>query len=185
MHEPTEDEPYLLRAFRRKDRAAFDALFARHAPGVFAFTRRQTGSCDDAEEIVTETFAAAFASAPGFLGRARLKTYLLAIARRRVLDRVRRPRVSTERLDDSLALASEQLADRPVLAAIALQSALTALDPAQREAFLLVVAQGLTYIEAASVVKTPVGTVKWRVSEATRKLRAHLESLEEEERNLR
>ncbi len=177
---PDESDSHLLPAFRRRDRKAFDRLFARHAPGVFTFVQRLTGSCEDAEEIVTETFLAAYQSAPRFLGRARLSTYLLSIARRRVLDRVRRPSVPTELLGEvySLSVGTE----RSVLAAMTLQSALSTLDPAQREAFLLVVGQGLTYAEAARVQSAPMGTVKWRVSEATRRLRAFLETLEEEVR---
>ena len=172
---PDEDSR-LLRAFRLRDRAAFDALFARHAPGVFAFARRQTGSCDDAEEIVTETFLAAYSSAPGFLGRARLATWLLAIARRRVLDRVRQKRVATERLPEGeKPLPSPHSTESQALASVALEAALARLDAPLREAFLLVVAHGLTYRDAAGVVKAPVGTVKWRVHEATRRLRFYLE----------
>jgi DNA-directed RNA polymerase specialized sigma24 family protein len=50
-----ESDSDLLRAFQRRERDAFDVLFSHHAPGVFSFARRLTGSCDDAEEIVTET----------------------------------------------------------------------------------------------------------------------------------
>ena len=171
-----DDDSRLLRAFQRRERPAFDALFARHAPGVFAFARHLTGSCEEAEEIVSETFSAAFVSAPRYLGRSRLSTWLLAIARRRVLDRVRQKRVPTERLlEDEKPLPSPHSTESQALASVALQAALARLDAPLKEAFLLVVGRGLTYREAAIVTKSPVGTVKWRIHEATRRLRIYLE----------
>ncbi len=172
---PEENEPRLLAAFRRRERPAFDTLFARHAPGIFAFARRQTGSCEDAEEIVTETFAAAFVAAPQFLGRARLTTWLLTIARRRIQDRVRKGKLTTEPLTEQPLTSPAAPLENTALATVAIEAALAQLDSAKREAFLLVVAQGLTYQEAARVLKAPTGTVKWRVHEATRFLRTYLE----------
>jgi DNA-directed RNA polymerase specialized sigma24 family protein len=40
-----------------------------------------------------------------------------------------------------------------------------------REALLLVAGQGMTYKEAAALMDEPVGTVKWRVHEATKRMR--------------
>ena len=69
-------------------------------------------------------------------------------------------------------------------ASIALQSALQELAPAFREAFLLVAAQGLTHREAAEVLERPLGTVKWQVAEATKRLRVFLQAQEEETETL-
>ena len=53
----------------------------------------------------------------------------------------------------------------------ALERALRRLPEDQREAILLTKVQGLTCAEAAEVVGSPVGTVKWRVSEGLKTLR--------------
>jgi RNA polymerase sigma-70 factor, ECF subfamily len=44
----------------------------------------------------------------------------------------------------------------------------------------LVLAQGLTYREAAEVLNIPIGTLKWRVAEASKRLRVILSEEEEE-----
>ena len=64
--------------------------------------------------------------------------------------------------------------------ALTMETALAKLDAPAREALLLVVSQGLTYREAADVMEEPVGTTKWRVSQATRKMAALLNAVEEE-----
>jgi DNA-directed RNA polymerase specialized sigma24 family protein len=61
---------------------------------------------------------------------------------------------------------------------VVLDQALQMLDEPFREALLLVHSQGLTYREAAELRGEPVGTVKWRVSEAARRLRQILTTLD-------
>jgi DNA-directed RNA polymerase specialized sigma24 family protein len=65
-----------------------------------------------------------------------------------------------------------------VVHSLVVGEALAALPPPFRAALLLVFSQGLTYREAAEVLGEPVGTIKWRVSEATRRVRRHLEAME-------
>ena len=49
------------------------------------------------------------------------------------------------------------------------------LPRAHRDALLLVATQELTYAEAAALLDVPVGTVKWRVSDARRLLRERMQ----------
>lgn len=55
-----------------------------------------------------------------------------------------------------------------------LRTALDRLDPAQREALLLIVVEGLSYESAAAIIGCPPGTVKSRVSRARERLAAEL-----------
>ena len=55
-----------------------------------------------------------------------------------------------------------------------LRTALDRLDPAQREALLLIVVEGLSYESAAAIIGCPSGTVKSRVSRARERLAAEL-----------
>lgn len=174
------DEPELTRAFCQGERAAFDTLFARYAGRVFAFAHRLSGCRSDAEELTQETFVAAFRSAPAFRGDARLLTWLLGIALRRFRDTRRgAPRPVLVELDGHEP--SPKNVENEALAGIALHRALARLDVPLREAFLLVAAQGLTHREAANVLGAPVGTIKWRVAEATRRLRVLLSEDDAEE----
>lgn len=172
------DDQKLVTAFRAGDNAAFDALYGQHAGRVFAFAQSLTGSRADAEDLTQETFVAAFRGRERFRGQSRLLTWLLGIALRRWRDRQRNPPPSPFACvppgqDDGMA--------ERVVAGIAYAQALDGLDEPLREAFLLVAVQGLTHREAAELVRRPVGTVKWRVAEAVRRLRTALTETKQKE----
>jgi RNA polymerase sigma-70 factor (ECF subfamily) len=61
-----------------------------------------------------------------------------------------------------------------------LEQAVVALEPAQREAFLLVVVVGLSYQEVAAITGAPVGTVASRVFRARTQLAVALGAQEED-----
>jgi RNA polymerase sigma-70 factor, ECF subfamily len=63
---------------------------------------------------------------------------------------------------------------------IVLEQALAELPEAQQTAILLVLVRGLTYKEAGAALGEPEGTIKWRVSEASKKLRLILTKMEQE-----
>ena len=184
------EESKLVAAFRRGDAAAFDTLYRRHAGRVMAFARRLTGSGQDAEDLTQEVFVAAFRGLERFEGRSTLLSWLLGIAVRKRRDQARRRAPDSlpgaDHLDSFDApMSSVRMEDR-ILDSIALDRALAALDEPMREAFLLVAAQGLTHKEAAAILERPIGTVKWRVAEASRRLREALgERLEREADDVR
>ena len=55
--------------------------------------------------------------------------------------------------------------------------AIDALSPKLRDALLLAQSGDYAYAEVAAMLKVPVGTVKWRVSEARRQVRQRLSAL--------
>jgi RNA polymerase sigma-70 factor, ECF subfamily len=175
---PAPDDAELLRRFRHKERAAFDLLYDRYAGRVLAFAVQLTGSRADGEDLTQETFLAAFRSAGSFRGDARLLTWLLAIAVRRHRDARRRPRLFQAELREGTDApdrpAGASSVESAALSSVAFRDAVGGLDENLREVFLLVAAQGLTQAEAATVLGIPLGTVKWRAAEATKRLRAAL-----------
>jgi RNA polymerase sigma-70 factor (ECF subfamily) len=178
------NEVELERGIREDDAGAFDALYQSFGARVLGFALRLSGNRTEAEDLVQEVFVAAYVARAQYRGRARLLTWLLGIAARRWRDRcrydARRPtaREGEERGAEGSA-PSVRLEER-VVETVVLDQALAALDTPFREALLLVHSQGLSYREAAEALGVPVGTVKWRVFEATRRLRRHLEILEAE-----
>ena len=169
------------------DHAAFDALFERHAAQMLGFLLPLTGSRAEAEDLVQEVFLAAYRAHASFQGRAKPISWLLGIAVRRWRDCGRRGRLEILALDDNNAAGEHErnfprqtAVDTQVLDAMTLSQALSALTPPFRAALLLVASQGFTYREAADILEEPVGTVKWRVSEASRRMRALLTAGEEE-----
>jgi RNA polymerase sigma-70 factor (ECF subfamily) len=151
----------------------FDQLYAELGPRVLGYLLRLTGSRAEAEDLVQETFLAAYTGRATYRGRSLPLAWLLGIARRRWRDQRRHPEPEPAVLSEH-ALAGETERDsleERVARSASLEAALARLAPPLRECLLLVVVQGLTYREAATVTGEPVGTVKWRVHEANRALR--------------
>ena len=181
----------LIAGIRAGDPQAFRRLYDTYADRVMGFVLRLTGSRTETEDIVQEVFVAAYASRASFQGRSQLLTWLLGIASRLWRDRCRQRTPQTTTLfaeevaegtasHDAAVLFSPRSLETDVINALTLADALARLEPLFREALLLVASQGLTYREAAEIMDEPIGTVKWRVAQATRRMSRLLDAVEEE-----
>ena len=147
----------------------------------------------EAEEAAQEAWMAAWQRLEGFRGDASFKTWVTAIAWRKALDRRRAVVTWLRRLapaardhnDGSVDVAAlpdtrtgdaqGRLLDREARSRIG--RALRGLPRAQRDCLLLAAGGELTYEEIGAVLGMPVGSVKWRVSEARKRLRVRMEGL--------
>ncbi|WP_067177742.1 sigma-70 family RNA polymerase sigma factor [Microtetraspora niveoalba] len=146
-------------------------------PDVLRFLVHLTDA-QSAEDLTQETFVRVLGSLPGFAGRASARTWLRAIARRVVVDRIRsaaaRPviadvpdwRTAAERSRSSGLPAPED--------AVALAALLAEVPRDRRDAFVLTQIMGLPYAEAAELMGCPVGTVRSRVARARGQLATSL-----------
>jgi RNA polymerase sigma-70 factor (ECF subfamily) len=166
----TEDDASLVRAMARGDRTALATLYQRHSQVVLAQLVLLTGDSMLGEELLQDTMLAAWKGAASFRGESKVRTWLIAIARRQARDRSRRQRLAV--IDDSWLgqpvapePGPEQFAiDRAEARAVA--DAITDLSPALREVIGLVFGAGLTMAEAADVLSLPLNTVKSRLHAA-------------------
>ncbi|MET8407008.1 sigma-70 family RNA polymerase sigma factor [Streptomyces sp. NPDC005195] len=135
-----------------------------------------------ADDLAQDTFLRALGSLHRFEGRSSARAWLLAIARRAVIDSFRsaatRPRPAD--LDDwRLAVERAQPRGLPGFdEGVALDDLLAGLSEERREAFVLTQLLGLPYAEAALVSDCPVGTVRSRVARARTSLIASLSDAE-------
>lgn len=129
-----------------------------------------SGSVAEAEDITQEALVAALKTLPLFLGKAKLTTWLYTVTVRTWRAHHRRNHVETVPLVEG---EEGTLAEDTALR-LDLDRALSTLPVAQREAFVLVKAEGWTHKEAAKILGVPQGTVQARVFEATRRLREQL-----------
>ncbi|WP_328319264.1 RNA polymerase sigma factor [Streptomyces sp. NBC_00388] len=185
----TDDGDGLRARIRAGDRQAFADLYEEHAPVVYNHALRLTGNWSTAEEVMSETFLAAWSHrerlepeggslAPWLLGIATHKAYNANRGlRRRLVFLAHRPppppvpdfaEEAVGRLDDSRRLA-------------AVHAALSGLRRHEREVLALCVWAGLDYAQAAEALGVPVGTVRSRLSRA----RARLGRLSEEQQERR
>lgn len=157
---------------RPDDRAAFPAFTQQYGDRIYRFCYRLCGSASDAEDLTQDVFLAAFQGGSRFEGRSSVQTWLYRIALNCWHQSRRTPRPDTTVLEDT-AQTGPGL-EQAVTDSIALTCALAALPPDLREAFLLVKAEGLKYREAAQALGIPLGTVQFRVHQASRRLRVLL-----------
>lgn len=168
------------------DERAFDALYARYAGALMAFTFHLTWDRTAAEDATQETFVKVWRAADRFRPGAPFEPWLYRIARNEALDararlRGRSGAISTpeEGVEDprssgaSLARSPASGADRSEISE-ALTTAVDELSETLRLAFVLVRLDGRSQEEAARILDVPVGTVKSRVAAAEVHLRAAL-----------
>jgi RNA polymerase sigma-70 factor (ECF subfamily) len=156
------------------DHRAIGLLLARHQQTVYRFVLRLIADRTTAEDIVSEVFIELWRQASRFEGRARLSTWLLAIARNKALS-VMRHRVD-QQLEDGVAEAipddaatAEDTFDAATRGAI-LRDCLKRLSSAHREIIDLVYYHEKSVEEVATIVGAPEATVKTRMFYARRHL---------------
>ena len=91
----------LVKRAARGDSDAFAELVARHRDRVWAIALRLCRDRDDAEDVLQETFLAAWRSLDRFGGRSEVSTWLYRIAVNKSYDLIGRRR-ATATLDDAL-----------------------------------------------------------------------------------
>ena len=98
--EATPDEELIERVCGG-ERAAFDALYERYLPRVYAFVARRLGNRADVEETVQEVFFGVFSNLASFRGQGTFSAWVLGVARRTVASRFKRKRHVTIPLDQA------------------------------------------------------------------------------------
>jgi len=160
---------------------ALRTLLLGAVPSLRAFAISLSGNVDRADDLVQDTLMRALANIHRFEPGTNLNAWLFTILRNLFHSEYRKRKREVEDADGSyaarLATAPEQNAR---LDFDDLRLALAKLSPDQREAVLLIGAEGFSYEEAAQICGTAVGTIKSRVNRGRRRL-SELMSLEMDE----
>jgi RNA polymerase sigma factor (sigma-70 family) len=147
--------------------AAFRQGLIEMLPGLRAFAMSLIPSEARADDLVQETLLKAWANQDRFVPGTNLKAWLCTILRNQFYTECRKRKREVEDADG--AMAAEMIAPAAQEHGSDLQTVwqyISRLPVLQREALLLVGAQGLTYEAAAEVMGCEVGTAKSRVSRA-------------------
>jgi RNA polymerase sigma-70 factor (ECF subfamily) len=187
---PTDLE--LVRLAQSGDSAAFGELVSRNRRAVFRAALAAVGSAAEADDVAQEAFVAAYQKLASFRGDSAFRTWLLAITWRKAIDRRNgltrwlrltvTPRPGEDEAEDAIErMPSNDRAQDDALASGELQRQIrrlvAALPTKLRDTLLLAGSGEYTYEQVAVMLNIPVGTVKWRMSEARRILRTKLEAL--------
>ncbi|MDP8924043.1 MAG: sigma-70 family RNA polymerase sigma factor, partial [Chloroflexota bacterium] len=153
----------------RRDVAALEALYERHARALFSLAVKLLDDHHAAEEVVQETFLKLWQRPETYVPRrGRLLPWLLGVTHHRAVDRLRRRRLelrhSTGQAVFDVPAGTRDPFDE-VFAGLrgeAVARALRTLPEAQRRAVELAFLRGLTHVEIADLLGEPLGTIKTR-----------------------
>lgn len=175
--DPLATLPDLLRRSAQGDQEAFAELYPVVAPRVFGLALRILGTRGHAEEVTQEVLLDIWRTCARFdPARGSALSWMLTIAHRRAVDRVRSAQSSTLRDDDWSARNAETTSDPTAEAAQAseradrVRAALLGLSAKQRTAVSLAYFGGHTSTEIATSLGLPASTVRSRIRDGLRAL---------------
>ena len=151
------DDELLAAAASAGDRLAFEELIRRHGSALHRYARTMTRDDDAVQDIVQETFVAAWRQIGNFRREAGVRTWLFAICVRKVADshRVKRAVPIDDRLIEPKAASPSsdpfQVASNAEFLA-ALELALSELPVRQRAVWILREVEELTFPEIGTIL---------------------------------
>jgi len=184
----------LVRRAQAGDVDAFGQLVERNRRAVFRAALAAVGSATEADDVAQDAFVTAFQKLDGFRGESAFRTWLLSITWRKAIDRRKSvsrwlqrlvtpaaPGESGEEMDPMQRFASRAQSQEDDLLTSDLQRRLkpliASLPKKLRDALLLAGSGDHSYEEIGRMLNIPVGTVKWRVSEARKVLKQKMTAM--------
>ena len=164
------------------DGDAFEIILERHSDAAFSLAYRMCGKRSVAEDVAQESFLALWRSGARYdRARGSVRTWTLGIVHNRAIDALRRSSVHERRRAHDEGLEEElEAPERTEVQAISnaasseIRVALDELPSEQRRVIELAYFGGFTHTEIASMLDTPIGTVKGRMRLGLEKLRGTL-----------
>lgn len=171
----------LLQRVATGDRVAFAELYDSLSARAFGLILRVLVDRSQSEEVLQEVFLEVWQSAERFTpNRGQGRSWVLTIAHRRAVDRVRSSQSSVDR-DVRAGFRDMDVAYDAVSEKVELKmegrrvvDALAALPEAQKEALTLAYFGGYSQSEIATLVGAPLGTVKTRMRDGLSRLRMEM-----------
>jgi RNA polymerase sigma-70 factor, ECF subfamily len=172
----------LMQLVRRGDAEAFELVYQRHATVAFSLAYRMTQSRNIAEDVVQESFLSLWRSGGRYdQGRGSVRTWVLGIVHNRAIDALRRTLVHDRRRASDEGIEERFAAPERTDAEVArrdeareVRDALATLPTEQSRVIELAYFGGYSHSEIASMLDTPIGTVKGRMRLGLEKMRGTL-----------
>jgi RNA polymerase sigma-70 factor (ECF subfamily) len=146
---------------------------------VWSIARRFSRTAADAEDAVQEVFVDLWKSAARFdPSRASEKTFIAMVARRRLIDLMRRAerRPQTAPIPENFDVPDMKDQTAAIAEAALASRALETLKPEQRRVLLMSVYEGLSHGDIAQMTGIPLGTVKSHIRRGLNEIRELLAS---------
>jgi RNA polymerase sigma-70 factor (ECF subfamily) len=174
----SSDLEALLRRVARRDADAFAAFYDHTRARVYGLVFRVLRDAGYSEETTQEIYLEVWRAAGSFdPAKGSPLSWLLTLAHRRAVDRVRSEQAATDRESRYGVANAEPSSDVVVDSAIArderrrVAECLDGLTDAQRQCIELAYYGGLTYVEVSQRLSANLSTIKSRMRDALRGLR--------------
>ena len=171
-----QDLDALLDRVARGDQDAFEAVYDQLAGPVYGLIRKVVRDPAQSEEVTQEVLLEVWRSASRFdATRGSAATWVMTIAHRRAIDRVRSTTAAAEREQKTAQplMLSDEVAETVAanIDAERVRRCLGGLTELQRESITLAYYGGYTYSQVAALLHTALGTVKTRIRDGLIRLR--------------
>jgi RNA polymerase sigma-70 factor (ECF subfamily) len=174
VQQAAEDDEELVRLAGQGDTRAFSLLYRRHARYVAGVAYRLMGDAAELDDVVQETFVAAFHGLAGLTTPSLLRRWLVTVALRQVARRLQarqRRRWLGQELERQSPVCSDPALQREVHE---LYAALEQLPPRYRLPWVLSRVEGEAIADVAALCGVSLATTKRRLAHADRALERRL-----------
>ncbi len=173
-----QEDHHLLSQVALGDRQAFEALYARYASRIRSYIRSRLIDIESCDEVLNDVMLVIWQNAKACPSQVPLLAWLYGVARKKILESLRRQGRSTD--ETYFAWISE--VESPEIQVLmqdrqqVLARAISRLPQHERQPVELLVYHGHSYHDIAVRLATPVNTIKSRVLRARARLAAAVSS---------
>jgi len=162
----------LIALCRRGDPAAYTALYSQHAVAVYNSILRLVDHTGEAEDILQESFVAAFRGIEGFKNTGSFGGWVKRIAINKSVDCLRKRKIRFIEFGPGLIFEEDEITDESEFEYTmeAVHEAIEALPPGYRTVFNLYAVEGIPHAEIAQILGLEHTTVRTQYHRAKHKI---------------